>query len=142
MQMDMKGMANPKEKTQPGIHKTTAVVKAVDADNGKVTLAHGAIASLNWPPMTMAFSVKDKRLLDKLVVGSTVNVELVKEGPGFMVTPSNSFLEKMPVRGSFSMGMQCPLACFTHGDFWRARHTLSRSQAFAEISQACCYCAG
>jgi Cu/Ag efflux protein CusF len=36
--------------------------------------------------MTMAFSVKDKRLLDKLVVGSTVNVELVKEGSGFTVT--------------------------------------------------------
>jgi Cu(I)/Ag(I) efflux system protein CusF len=86
MQMDMKGMANPKEKMQSGIHKTTAVVKAVDADKGKVTLAHGAIASLNWPPMTMAFSVKDKRLFDKLVVGSTVNVELVKEGPGFTVT--------------------------------------------------------
>ena len=86
MQMGMKGMANPKEKTQAGIHKTTAVVKAVDADNGKVTLAHGAIASLNWPPMTMAFAVKDKRLFDKLVVGRTVNVELKKEGSGFSVT--------------------------------------------------------
>jgi Cu(I)/Ag(I) efflux system protein CusF len=57
-----------------------------DVANGKVTLSHGAIASLNWPPMTMAFTVKDKRLLDKLVVGKTVNLELVKEGQGFVVT--------------------------------------------------------
>jgi Cu/Ag efflux protein CusF len=36
--------------------------------------------------MTMAFTVKDKRLFDKLAVGRTVNVELVQEGQGFMVT--------------------------------------------------------
>jgi Cu/Ag efflux protein CusF len=36
--------------------------------------------------MTMAFTVKDKLLFDRLVVGSTVHVELVKEGSGFLVT--------------------------------------------------------
>jgi Cu(I)/Ag(I) efflux system protein CusF len=86
MPMDMKKMTNPKEKTGTGIHKTSAVVKAIDVANGKVTLSHGAIASLNWPPMTMAFAVKDKRFFHKLVVGNTVNVELVKEGNGFVVT--------------------------------------------------------
>lgn len=86
MPMDMKKMTSPKEKSGTAIHKTSAVVKAVDVANGKVTLSHGAIASLNWPPMTMAFTVKDKRLFDKLVVGNTVNVDLVKEGSGFVVT--------------------------------------------------------
>ena len=86
MPMDMKKMASPMEKSETGIHKTSAVVKAVDVANGKVTLSHGAIASLNWPPMTMAFTVKDKGLFDKLVVGKTVNVELMKEGSGFVVT--------------------------------------------------------
>lgn len=83
MPMHMKKMENPK--TQSEIHKTSAVVKAIDVANGKVTLAHGAIASLNWPPMTMAFTVKDKHLFDKLAVGRTVNVELVKEGQGYVV---------------------------------------------------------
>jgi Cu/Ag efflux protein CusF len=50
------------------------------------TLSHGAIASLNWPPMTMAFTVRDERLFDKLVVGTKVNVELMKAGGGFAVT--------------------------------------------------------
>lgn len=86
MPMDMKKMTSPKGKAETGIHKTSAVVKAVDVANGKVTLSHGAIASLNWPPMTMAFTVKDKGLFDKLVVGKTVNVELMKEGSGFAVT--------------------------------------------------------
>jgi Cu(I)/Ag(I) efflux system protein CusF len=86
MPMDMKNMTSPKTKAESGIHKTSAVVKVVDVANGRVTLAHGAIASLNWPPMTMAFTVKDKRLFDKLVVGKTVNVELVREGQGFVVT--------------------------------------------------------
>jgi Cu(I)/Ag(I) efflux system protein CusF len=86
MTMGTKNMANPKETAQPTIHKTSAVVKAIDVAGGKVTLQHGAIASLNWPPMTMAFTVKDKRLFDKLAVGRTVNVELVQEGQGFMVT--------------------------------------------------------
>jgi Cu(I)/Ag(I) efflux system protein CusF len=77
---------SPQQKLQSGVHQTSAVVKAIDVANGKVTLAHGAIASLNWPPMTMGFAVKDKQLFDKLVVGRTVNVELVKEGPGYVVT--------------------------------------------------------
>jgi Cu(I)/Ag(I) efflux system protein CusF len=86
MPMDMKKMEKPNQKTQSAVHKTSAVVKAIDVANGKVTLAHGAIASLNWPPMTMAFTVKDKHLFDKLAVGRTVNVELVKEGQGYVVT--------------------------------------------------------
>lgn len=36
--------------------------------------------------MTMAFTVKDNRLFDKLVVEKTVNVELMNEGSGYVVT--------------------------------------------------------
>lgn len=86
MPMEMKKMTPAKEAAESGTHKTSAVVKAADAANGKVTLSHGAIASLNWPPMTMGFTVKDKRLFDRLAVGKTVNVEFVKEGSGFVVT--------------------------------------------------------
>jgi Cu(I)/Ag(I) efflux system protein CusF len=45
-------------------HKTTAVVKSVDTANGKVKLAHEPVKSLNWPAMTMNFSVKDPALFD------------------------------------------------------------------------------
>ncbi|WP_395400951.1 copper-binding protein [Pseudoduganella sp. UC29_106] len=90
--MDMKDMATQKCKdmmtrkdgeghakdAKMMTHQATAVVKAIDPAAGKVTLAHEAIKSLNWPAMTMAFAVKDKMLLDKLAVGKQVRVELKK----------------------------------------------------------------
>ncbi|MGH8806432.1 MAG: copper-binding protein [Noviherbaspirillum sp.] len=98
--MDMKGMDMQKcmemmngkdskqqsksDKAMP--HKTTAVVKSVDAANGKVTLAHEPVKSLNWPAMTMGFAVKDNMLLDKLAVGKKVNVEFIQQGSDYVVT--------------------------------------------------------
>ncbi|HCE06999.1 MAG TPA: copper-binding protein [Oxalobacteraceae bacterium] len=67
-------------------HQATGVVKAIDPANGRVTLAHQAIKSLNWPAMTMDFAVKDKVLFDKLAVGKKVDVELMKQGSGYVVT--------------------------------------------------------
>lgn len=61
-------------------------MKEVNAANGKVTLDHEAVKSLNWPAMTMGFKVKDKALFDKLTVGKKVNVELKQQGPDYVVT--------------------------------------------------------
>ena len=83
----MKGMKKESSKSPgTGPHTATAVVKAIDAGQSKVTLAHGPVKSLGWPAMTMAFAVKDKSLLDKLVVGKTVQVELQKENNEYVVT--------------------------------------------------------
>lgn len=68
------------------VHKTSAVVKAVDSANGKVTLAHDQVKTLNWPAMTMTFGVKDKSLLDKLAVGKNVDVEFTKQGSNYVVS--------------------------------------------------------
>jgi Cu(I)/Ag(I) efflux system periplasmic protein CusF len=67
-------------------HQAVAVVRAVNPAKGSVTLAHEAIQSLQWPPMTMAFVVKDKKLFDKLIVGSKVNVEFTQQGSDYVVT--------------------------------------------------------
>lgn len=99
---DMKGMTMQeckdmmKEKTpgntvhgtakQATVHKTSAVVKAVDPVNGKVTLAHEQVKTLNWPAMTMTFGVKDKALLDKLAVGKKVDVEFTQQGSNYIVS--------------------------------------------------------
>jgi Cu(I)/Ag(I) efflux system protein CusF len=96
--MDMKGMDMTACKgmmtdgkaqgtsTDGSVHKTSAVVKAVDPAMGKVTLAHAPIKSLKWPAMTMGFSVKDKSLFDKLKVGQKVDVEITKQGSDYVVT--------------------------------------------------------
>ena len=67
-------------------HATDAVVKGVDAPNGKVMLAHEPVTSLGWPAMTMGFVVKDKALFDKLPVGKRVHVEFAKEASNYVVT--------------------------------------------------------
>lgn len=81
--MDTKGQS-PSSKGEA--HTATAVVKSVDTTKGIVTLSHGPIKSLNWPAMTMGFSVKEKALFDKLSPGKKVQVELVQQGTEYVVT--------------------------------------------------------
>ena len=99
---EMKGMDMPeckdmmKEKTSDSkaqgtptkgvVHKTSAIVKAVDQANGKVTLAHDQVKTLNWPAMTMTFGVKDKSLLDKLAVGKKVDVEFTQQESNYVIS--------------------------------------------------------
>ena len=97
--MDMQGMSvekckemmkaggepGAKSSTMATTHRAVAVVKMVDRAHGKVTLSHEAIASLKWPAMTMAFSVKDESLFDKLAAGKQVNVQLAKQGTEYVV---------------------------------------------------------
>ncbi len=33
------------------------VIKAIDMDSKKITIAHEAIPAVNWPPMTMRFTI-------------------------------------------------------------------------------------
>jgi Cu(I)/Ag(I) efflux system protein CusF len=86
--MEMKDTGNKPQTngSRATIHQMKAVVKAVDATNGKVTLAHEPVKSLNWPAMTMNFSVKDKALFDNLAVGKKVEVEFVQQGSDYVVT--------------------------------------------------------
>lgn len=47
-------------------------VKRIDKASARVTLAHGPIANLAMPGMTMSFKVKDAKALDKLKEGDKV----------------------------------------------------------------------
>ena len=82
--MDMKGMAM--DKTAAATHKGIGVVKSIDAAEGTVTLAHEPIKTLNWPAMTMAFKVKDKKLIDNVAPGSKVDFTLVQSGKDYVIT--------------------------------------------------------
>ena len=53
------------------------VVRAIDAQAGTVTVAHGPIAALNWPAMTMAFPVQSRDMLTGVAVGARVHFVLV-----------------------------------------------------------------
>lgn len=67
-------------------HRATGVVKSVDRQNGKVTLAHGPVASLHWPAMTMAFAVRDRAMFDRLAPNQNVQFEFVQQGKDYVIT--------------------------------------------------------
>src|SRR6266705_762735 len=53
---------------------------------GTVTIAHGPIRSINWPAMSMTFTVKDKALLGKLAPEKKVEFEFVQQGSDYVIT--------------------------------------------------------
>ena len=59
-----------------GTHKGRGKVKAVDPQAGKVELDHEPIPAMQWPRMTMGFTVEDKAQLAKLKPGDAVEFEL------------------------------------------------------------------
>jgi Cu/Ag efflux protein CusF len=66
-------------------HKGQGTVNSVDTKAGTVKLAHGAIPSLNWPAMTMDFTVADKQALTKLKPGQKVEFKVVEKTKGQFV---------------------------------------------------------
>lgn len=61
-------------------------VRKVDLEAGKVTLRHGEIKTLDMPPMTMVFVVKDRAVLDKLKPGDKVRFRAVLDTGQYTVT--------------------------------------------------------
>lgn len=61
-------------------------VKKVDKDAGKVTIKHGPLTTLDMPPMTMVFRVKDPAMLDKVKAGDKIRFRAEKVGGNFTVT--------------------------------------------------------
>ena len=65
---------------------TDGEVRKVDKEGGKLTLKHGDIKSLDMPPMTMVFVVKDKIMLDKLKSGDKIKFKAINDAGKFTVT--------------------------------------------------------
>lgn len=61
-------------------HRAAGAVKSVDAAKGTVTIDHEAIASINWPAMTMNFKVRDATRLAHLKPGAKVRFAFVQQG--------------------------------------------------------------
>jgi Cu(I)/Ag(I) efflux system protein CusF len=83
--MDMKGTEQKAAKGD-SVHKAVGVVKKVDAKAGKVTLAHDPVKTMNWPAMTMAFTVQDKTMLNNLREGQKVEFEFEHRGKENVIT--------------------------------------------------------
>ncbi len=62
---------------------TEGEVRKVDKAAGKVTIKHGPIRNLDMPPMTMAYRVEDRAMLDQLKPGDKIKFEVDKVGDAF-----------------------------------------------------------
>jgi Cu(I)/Ag(I) efflux system membrane fusion protein len=57
-------------------HKGSGRVLSVDRAKGTIEIDHGPIPSLKWPAMQMGFAVADRKLLQGLAKGDTVEFEM------------------------------------------------------------------
>lgn len=79
------------EEAKPMLHKGRGKVLAVDARVGRLEMEHEAIASLQWPSMTMGFAVADRRALAQLKPGDAVEFEI----PGKPNADGDYVIEKL-----------------------------------------------
>ncbi len=80
MKMDgMEGMQMKQDTTQAPVATADGTIKSIDTTKHTVTISHGAVPSVQWPPMTMAFSVTEDQLTG-LSVGDRVSFSFRLEG--------------------------------------------------------------
>ena len=60
--MKMGGMQMRQETEQAPVARAEGAIKAIDATKHTVTISHGAVPAVQWPPMTMAFFITDDQL--------------------------------------------------------------------------------
>ncbi|MCU5783070.1 hypothetical protein MA04_02370 [Alcanivorax balearicus MACL04] len=83
---DIREPASPFDTGTSATHHATGKIAKVDGTANMLTLAHGPVTTLNWPPMTMAFGVQNTRLLDKLSEGQTIDFEFTYDGSNYIIT--------------------------------------------------------
>jgi Cu(I)/Ag(I) efflux system protein CusF len=64
---------------------TEGEVRRIDKAAGKVTIKHGPMPKFDMPPMTMAYRVKDKAMLDHLKPGDKIKFDADGVGGEFTV---------------------------------------------------------
>lgn len=78
MAMDME--TPPPASTQQVI-SAQGVIKAIDYENKKISIAHEAIPALQWPAMTMRFTwTTTDESINTLAVGNTVKFTFIQQG--------------------------------------------------------------
>lgn len=77
--------------TNAQVYQSSGVVKAIDNQQHKVSISHGAIPALKWPAMTMNFistPVTDK--LATLDSGATVDFSFIQQGNDYVLQSINA----------------------------------------------------
>ncbi len=78
--------AQPAASTASAPSMAEGEVRKVDKAAGKVTLKHGPIKSIDMPPMTMVFQVRERALLDQVKEGDKVRFSAEEKAGAYFVT--------------------------------------------------------
>ena len=70
----------------PAADMSEAEIRKVDLSARKVTLRHGPIKSLDMPPMTMVFQVRDVKQIEPLKAGDKVRFRAEQQQGAYVVT--------------------------------------------------------
>ncbi|QHB33959.1 copper-binding protein [Yersinia canariae] len=70
--------------TQTDVYHSRGQIKAWNANS--VSIAHSAIPALNWPPMTMTFSLPDNIVPAPLPIGAQVTFSFSQTEQGYQLT--------------------------------------------------------
>ena len=91
---NLKGVLNRMQPLGSRVHTGRGRITGVDARTGFLEMDHEPIPSLDWPSMTMEFTVKDRAILEGLKAGQPVEFDLVKEDGDFPVTAIRAAQDK------------------------------------------------
>ena len=70
----------------PGVsHFALGVVQKTDRTDNTATLAHNPVPTLDWPAMTMRFTVAEPALLERLPAGRQVAFEFVADNNSYRI---------------------------------------------------------
>ncbi len=67
---------------------TVGEIRRINKETKRITLRHGEIKSLEMPAMTMAFGVRDPKMLEDLKVGDKVRFQAIKDANGELIVTS------------------------------------------------------
>ena len=76
----MPGMPNMAQSAQQPAHMAQGTVNSIDQAAGTVNISHGAVASANWPAMTMTFKLANPSSASGIEPGQRVDFKFTIAG--------------------------------------------------------------
>jgi Cu(I)/Ag(I) efflux system protein CusF len=74
------------EQSVPGSSQVFSAAGLIEKIEGNaLTISHGAVPALNWPPMTMLFVLESEDLLEGIKAGDKVSFDFRAQGNTFVI---------------------------------------------------------
>lgn len=66
-------------------HAAVGTIAEVDKSRERLVVSHGPVPALEWPAMTMQFSLADPQLLDELKAGDEIRFSFIESEYGYVI---------------------------------------------------------